>query len=379
MTNDNKLLMSKTIRWGILGTGLIAREFAQGLRSVADAQLLAIGSRTLATADECARQLGVPRAYGSYEDLLKDADVDVVYVATPHTRHKEDCLLCLEAGKAVLCEKPFTINAQEAREIIALAKEKQLFCMEAMWMRFMPLMQKVKEMINSGVIGEVRMITADFGYPSAYNPENRFFNLQLGGGALLDRGVYPLSLAFYILGEPAHIVSQAGIGQTGVDEQAAIILSYPQGQLAVLSTTLRGETSNEAAIIGTRGKITIHPPFYRPHKISLKQFPELTAASASSYKSPGLKQKLVSSVKQNSILKRLYLQVDNLSPFMGKQGTNIFAPYDGNGYNYEAAEVVRCLQNGQKESKIMPLDETLKIMETMDAIRSQWNLKYPQD
>jgi len=370
--------MSKIIRWGILGTGLIAREFAQGLRSVADTQLLAIGSRTLATAQECAHQLGVPRSYGSYEDLLKDADVDIVYVATPHSRHKQDCILCLEAGKAVLCEKPFTINAQEAREVITLARQKQLFCMEAMWMRFLPLIQKVKEMINSGVIGEVRMINADFGYKSAYNPESRFFNLQLGGGALLDRGIYPLSLAYHILSEPTDIVSQAGIGETGVDEQAAIILSYPQGQLAVLSTTLRGESSNQATIIGTRGKITIYPPFYRPHKISVKQLPEINAP-ATDYKSPGLKQKVISSIKQNPTLKRLYLQVDSLFPLFNNSGKTIFTPYDGNGYNYEAAEVVRCLQNGESESKIMPLDETLKIIETMDAIRSQWNLKYPQD
>jgi predicted dehydrogenase len=370
---------SKIIRWGILGTGKIARDFSQGLRFLPEAQLLAVGSRNLATAQEFSRQLNVPRAYGSYEELVKDPDIDVIYIATPHTRHKQDCILCLEAGKAILCEKPFTINAQEASEVIELARQKQLFCMEAMWMRFMPLVQKVREIINIGEIGEVRMLTADFGYPSAYSPDNRFFNLKLGGGSLLDRGIYPLSLAFYLLGAPAQISSQLTIGKTGVDEQSAILLGYPQGQIAMLYATLRGESSNEATIIGTQGKIQIHAPFYRPAQISITKFPEITASVAQA-SNLSAKQKLVSAVKQNPLLQRLYLQFGNsLLSLIRKQSTNIMEPYQGNGYNYEAAEVMRCLRNGELESKIMSLDETLSIMETMDAIRRQWNLEYPED
>ncbi|MBO3459824.1 Gfo/Idh/MocA family oxidoreductase [Aetokthonos hydrillicola Thurmond2011] len=365
---------SKTVRWGILGTGLIARLFAEGLRSLPDAQLLAVGSRKLATAQECSRQLNIPRAYGSYEELVKDQDIDIVYVATPHFRHKEDCILCLQAGKAVLCEKPFTVNAQEAREVIAIAREKQLFCMEAMWMRFMPLIQRVKEMIHDGVVGEVRMLKADFGYPVEFNPENRFFNLKLGGGALLDRGIYPLSLAFQLLGTPSQIVSQASIGQTGVDEQGAILLSYPQNQLAILSTSLRSQTSNEAVIICTRGQIRIHAPFFKPHQLSISYFSEPSSSSSAS-QSSGLKQKLPSFIQQNKLLKRSYLELKSF--ISRKQAKNIVQLYDGNGYNYEAAEVMRCIRNGEIESKIMPLDETLKIMETMDTIRGQWNLKYP--
>lgn len=368
--------MSKIIRWGILGTGNIARQFARGLRLLPDAQLLAVGSRTLATAQEFSHQLSIPRAYGSYEDLVEDNDIDVVYIATPQNRHKDDCILCLNAGKAILCEKPFTINAQEAREVIDLARQKRLFCMEAMWMRFMPLIQKVQTLINSGAIGEIRMLTADFGVPTEFNSDNRYFNPKLGGGALLDRGVYSLSLAFQLLGPPSEVVSQASMGKTGVDEQSALILSYPNGQLAILSATLNTYTSNEALIMGTGGKIRIHEPFYRPHKLSITKFPTLNSSSS---ESTSLKQRLVSYVKQNSLLQRLYLQYSSyLSLLIRKPFMEVIQPFDGNGYNYEAAEVMRCLRAGELESKIMPLNETLSIMEIMDTIRRQWILNTPR-
>lgn len=369
--------MSKTIYWGILGTGYVAQQFAQGLRFLPDAQLLAVGSRTITSAQQFAQRFSIPRVYKSYEELVKDKDVDVVYIATPQSRHKEDCILCLEAGKAILCEKPFTINAQEAREVITLARQKQLFCMEAMWMRFLPLIQKVKSLINSGAIGEIRMLTADFGYPTEFNPENRYFNPTLGGGALLDRGIYNLSLAFQLLGSPSQVTSQPSIGETGVDEQSAIVLGYSQGQLAILSASLRTYLSNEAIIMGTQGKIRIHEPFCRPHQLSITYFPELTSSAT---KPSSLKQRLVSQAKQIPFLQRLYLQVSPyLSPLIGQASQKIVQPFDGNGYNYEATEVMRCLRDGALESKIMPLDETLKIMETMDAIRNQWDFKYPQE
>jgi predicted dehydrogenase len=358
---------TKTIRWGIIGTGKIARDFAYSLSGIPNTQLLAIASRTLAKAQEYAAQYKVLRAYGSYEEMLNDGEIDVVYVATPHARHKDDCIMCLQAGKAVLCEKPFTVNAQEAKEVIAIAREKQLFCMEAMWMRFLPLIIKVQDLVNNGTIGKVRRITADFGYPAEFNPEGRLFNLNLGGGALLDRGVYPLSLAFMLLGTPTGIATQASIGETGVDEQSAMILSYPQGELAILSASLRSETSNEAVIIGTKGEIKLHAPFYKPHRLSIKQFSEEVIVSSS--ESSGLKAK----IKQNKLLNNLYYQLDSyIFPLIRSSGKDIFQPIQGNGYGYEAAEVVRCLQNGLTESKIMPLDETVKILEAVDAIRSQW-------
>ncbi|MBF2027627.1 MAG: Gfo/Idh/MocA family oxidoreductase [Oscillatoriales cyanobacterium C42_A2020_001] len=365
--------MPNTIRWGILGTGYIAGEFAKGLQFVPNTQLVAVGSRSLGSAQAFARQFNVPQAFGSYEEVVQ-SDVDVVYIATPAGRHRDDCILCLNANKAVLCEKPFTVNAREAQEVIELARSKQLFCMEAMWMRFMPLIQQVKQAIAQGAIGDVSMFTADFSVPTEFNAKNRYYDPELGGGVLLDRGIYALSLAFQLLGKPSQIVSQATVGKTGVDEQAAMILSYPTGQLAILSASFRTYSPNEALIMGDRGRIRIHEPFYRPHKLStVTKFPLVTSSKAQS--SSGLKQKLTAAIKQNSLVQRLYYQ---LEPMLKSAKSNLHL-LDGNGYNYEAAEVVRCLQAGELESKIMPLDETLQIMQAMDTMRQRWGVKYPQD
>lgn len=356
--------MSK-IRWGILGTGRIAQLFAQGLKVVPEAELLGVGSRNLTTAERFAGQFKVPRAYSSYEALVNDSDIDVVYVATPQERHKQDCLLCLNGGKAILCEKPFTLNAQEATEVIALARQKQLFCMEAMWMRFMPLVQRVKCLIDQGEIGTLRCLIADFGYPTPFDPKNRFF-APPGGGALLDRGVYLLSLAFYFLGEPDSIVSQGSFAETGVDEQCSLILNYNQGQQAVLFATLKTYTTNEATIIGDRGKIKLADPFYRPHQFSITPFPQTLPSEGNSF--PSFKQKLLDTVKQNYLVQSGYLRVKTYLASRRSQTT--VETFRGNGYNFEAEEVINCLKKGQLESKIMPLDETLKIMKKLDLIRS---------
>ncbi|MBF2085711.1 Gfo/Idh/MocA family oxidoreductase [Thermoleptolyngbya sp. C42_A2020_037] len=374
---------SRTIRWGILGTGYISRAFAEGLRPLPGAQLVAIASRTLSSAQQFAREFGVAKAYGSYGELVQDAEVDVVYIGTPNSRHRDDCLLCLEAGKPVLCEKPFALNAREAGEVIEFARKQHLFCMEAMWMRFLPLVQRVRQMVQSGAIGEVCTLTAEFGYPAAFDPSSRLFNRELGGGALLDRGVYPLSLAYFLLGEPESVVSQAAIASTGVDEQSSYLLKYAGGQLAMLSANLRTYASNEAVITGTRGQIRIHAPFYKPHQLSVATF--AAAGNGSSQASGGnrpssLKQTITSAVQDNSLLQRLYLQFGD--PFLKRlrQPTKtILEPYAGNGYGYEAAEVMRCLRSGEIESRIMPLDETLAIQKTMDEMRRQWGLAYPQD
>lgn len=356
------------IRWGILGTGTVARDFVQGLRFISDATPLAVASRTLAKAQAFSQQLDISKAYGSYSELVADPEIDVVYIATPHTRHKDDCISCLEAGKPVVCEKPFALNADEARQVIQLARQRQLFCMEAMWMRFMPLIQKVRALIKSNAIGEVRMLTADFGYPAEFNPNNRFFN-PLGGGALLDRGVYLLSLAFDLLGEPTQVSSQASIGSTGVDEQSAMVLNFKDGKLALLSASLCARAANAATIVGTLGKIQIHDPFYCPEKISLTQFPKLPASASKSSGSPSrLKQKLKSLLYQAPRLEKVISAARD-------PAITFSQPVLGNGYGYEAIEVGHCLRRGDRESKIMPLDETLRIIETMDAVRRQWNLK----
>ena len=352
-----------TINWGILGTGSIAQQFATGLSFLPDAKLLAIGSRNSATATAFSQQFKVPRCYASYEKLVQDKDIDIVYIATPNTMHKDNCILCLEAGKAVLCEKPFTLNALEAEEVIKLARNKQLFCMEAMWTRFIPLIAKVRDMLGEGVIGEVKMLTADFGQQIEFEANKRHFNPNLGGGALLDLGVYPISLAFYLLGPPATIVSQAILNE--VDEQSSIIFSYANGQFATLSSSFSTNSPGEVIIMGTQGQLRIHAPIYRPSQISISKF--ATPSSSST----GLKQAL----KNIELVRKSY----NFFTRLVAKSKKIVIPYQGNGYNYEAAEAMHCLKNAAKESQIMPLDETKAIMETMDTIRSQWHFQYPSE
>ena len=327
--------MNDRIGWGILGTGKIAHKFASDLKQLPDAQLKAVGSRTAEAAERFGKEFEVPHRYASYEALMEDPDVVAIYVATPHAHHQENTLLALGAGKAVLCEKPFAINAREAEAVIAFSRSNKVFLMEAMWTRCFPLMAKLRELLASGVIGEVRMLTANFGFRAEYHEEQRLFDPGAGGGALLDVGVYPVSLASMIFGPPTRIVSQAHLGKTGVDEEAAMILSHPQGQLALLSTAIRLETVQEAKILGTTGRIRLHRPWWQPTAMTMVRD--------------------------------------------GVNDETMEFPLIGNGYQYEAAEVMRRLRAGKQESDLMPLDETLSIMRTLDVIRGQWGLRYPMD
>jgi len=327
--------MNGKIRWGILSTGNIARQFARALTYVPDAELLAVGSRDLATAITFAKEFGVPRRHGSYAALAADPDVDVVYVATPHPFHKEKALLCLEAGKAVLCEKPFTMNAREAEELIAAARRKRVFLMEAMWSRFIPAMVKARDLLRAGAIGAVHMLQADFGFRAFFDPKNRFFAPELGGGALLDVGVYCVSLASMTFGAPSRVAAMAQMAKTGVDELSAMILGYDGGQLAVLSTALNTQTTCDAIFLGADGRLRIHNPWFKAEKLTLSR--------------------------------------------QGKADEVIEIPCEGNGYNYEVVEVQNCLRAGKIESETLPLDECLAIIRTMDQIRAQWGLKYPME
>lgn len=358
-----------TIRWGIIGTGFIAGEFAKGLKSVPQAELLGVTSRQATNAETFSKIFEIPRFYSSAAELVQDPDIDVVYIGTPNYTHKDLSILCLNAGKPILCEKPFAVNAVEAQEVIEVARRQKLFCMEAMWMRFMPLVQQVKTMVEQGKIGKIRMVTADFGYVVNGKTSSHFDTLEKGGGVLLDRGIYGLSLAYYLLGEPSTIQTQANLLATGIDEQSTVVLNYAQGALAVLSQSLCTESSNQAMIMGSKGRITLDELFIMPEKISLTKFPEARGNSFPSPLTPlSTKQKLVAKIKQNSLIRRGYILLSGLL----NSDKSIIKPLAGNGYNYEAAEVVRCLQNGELESQIMPLDETLKIMTAMDQIRSQW-------
>jgi predicted dehydrogenase len=325
--------MPDCIRWGILGTGMIARAFAMGLAELRDAELTAVGSRSPERAQEFGGAFGVPHRHIGYEAVAADPDVDVVYVATPHSMHREDCLLCLQAGKPVLCEKPFTLNAVEAAEVMRAARERGLFLMEAMWTRFLPAIVRFRSLLAEGVLGEPQMLAADFGLREAPHPRRRLIDPALGGGALLDLGVYTVSLASMIFGEPARIASLAELGPTGVDEQAGILLGYGRGRLAILFTAIMTRTPTEATLMGTQGFLRIHAPMFKATRLTLAR--------------------------------------------TGRGERVITERMRGNGLNYEAAEVMRCLRSGALESPAMPLDETLSIMRTMDAIRDQWGLRYP--
>ena len=326
--------MPETLRWGILGPGNIARKFAEGLAHAEAAELVAVGSRSRDKADAFGEAFDIPHRHASYEALADDADVDAIYVATPHPMHRPNSILCLEAGKAVLCEKPFTVNAAEAREVIAAAREKGVFLMEAMWSRFLPAMVTLREMLAAGAIGEVRMILGDFGFRCGWDPAGRLLDPALAGGGLLDVGVYPISLASMILGAPVGVAGAAHIGETGVDEQAGMVLTCAGGALAVLATGVRTSTPHEAWILGTDGKIHLHAGWWRGSRITV---------------------------------------------YKGSDTEDTDVPAVGNGYNYEADEVARCVAAGKTESGVMPLDETVSIMETMDALRAVWGLKYPME
>ncbi|MBZ0301635.1 MAG: Gfo/Idh/MocA family oxidoreductase [Anaerolineae bacterium] len=327
--------MAAKTRWGIIGTGNIARQFARGLAALSEAELVAVGSRSQETADTFGDLFHVPHRHASYEAVAEDSAVDAVYIGTPHSFHRDNSLLCLSHGKAVLTEKPFAINAQQAQEVVDFARAHKIFLMEAMWTRFLPIFVRMRELLAAQTIGEVRMLTADFGFRTHFNPEGRLFNPALGGGALLDVGIYPLSLASMVFGPPERITSMAHRGETGVDENTAIILGYEGGALASLTTAVRTNTPQVATLNGTEGRITVHSRWWIPTRMTVEIY--------------------------------------------GKETAEIEMPFVGNGYNYEAAEVGRGLREGLLESDVMPLDETLSIMRTMDTIRAQWGQKYPME
>jgi dihydrodiol dehydrogenase / D-xylose 1-dehydrogenase (NADP) len=326
--------MRKTIKWGILGPGAIARKFVQDLKLLSDAEIIAVGSRSKDKALAFAKEYGIENAYGSYEELVNDPQVEIIYVATPHPAHKEGTLLCLKAGKAVLCEKPFTVNAKEAEELIDYARKSKIFLMEAMWTRFIPVIVKVREWLTAGIIGEVKMVKADFGFRGNLDPKSRLFNLELGGGSLLDVGVYTISFASMIFGgdHPLNISSMSHIGETGADEEFSTILGYENGKLATLSGAVRTDMPQDAWILGSKGRVYI-PDFWHAKTATL------------------------------------YIE--------GREKEVIEMPFDSMGLQFEAVEAMNCLREGKLESEVIPLNESLVIMKTMDRIREQWGLKYP--
>jgi predicted dehydrogenase len=327
--------MSATFRWGILGTGNIAKQFARGLQAIPDATLVAVGSRTLESAKAFAAEFKAERAHASYEALVADPGIDAIYIATPHPMHRDNALLCLDHGKPVLCEKPFTVNLEEAKAIVAKAKKKKLFCMEAMWTRFLPITVQVRQWLNEQAIGEVQMMTADFGFRCGWDPTSRLLDPKLAGGALLDVGCYTLAYARMVFGaDPKRIHAAANLGKTKVDEQIAMVAQYANGGLATLTAAVRTNTNHDIWIYGSTGKIHV-PGFWHGRSATLFR--------------------------------------DGKDPLKAEPA------FVGNGYNYQAVEVAACVRAGKTESAIVPLETTLAIMETMDDVRRQVGLRYPMD
>jgi predicted dehydrogenase len=354
------------IRWGILGTGGGARDFALGLRHVAGATLQAVGSRTPDRAANFAKTWGAAQSWGTYEQLVADPNVDVIYIATPHNSHKSDCLLALAAGKPILCEKPFACSAAEAKEVFDFAKSKNLFCMEALWTRFLPIMQKAKALIDAGELGDIQHFTAEFGFKVPFEEGNRYFSKQMGGGAMLDRGVYVVSLAHYFLGKPDRVSGMSMLGKTSVDEHSSCMLGFPNGATALLSASLRVQTANEIVIYGEKGTLKIHAPLYRPTRMSLTKTNAIQKSSGDAGTRPeGTSEKLLN----KSWFKSVFFRIEPALKSFKNSRNAIIVPYQGNGYNYEAAEVVRCLEAGLKESPIHTFQDVLDVLETMDKLK----------
>lgn len=312
------------LRWGIMGTGGIAAAFAQDLKLTGSGVVTAVGSRKAESADAFGERLGIPARHSSYEALANDPDVDIVYVATPHPMHHGNARLALEAGKPVLVEKPFTMDAAEARDLVGLARDRGLFLMEAMWTRFLPHVRHIRELLPS--LGDVVTVSADHGQWFAEDPAFRLFAPELGGGALLDLGIYPVSFASMVLGTPDRVAAMATPAFTGVDAQMSMLFGYTSGAQAVLSCTLSAVTPTTAAIVGTEARIEVEGPFYAPGSFTL-------------------------------------IQRD------GERTRHEYAD-EGRGLRHQADEVARLLAEGATESPLMPLDETVSIMTTMDEVRA---------
>ncbi len=316
------------IRWGILGTGRMAREFAAALAEVENAQLVAIASRNHARAAEQARKYNISKSFGSYEQLAHQQDIDVVYVATPPALHKDHAALCLQAGKAVLCEKPFTVNASEARELIDIARARRCFLMEAMWTRFVPTVLALHRELQRGTIGDIQLVVAGGAFIPDFNPNYYLFRPELGGGVMLDAGVYLVSMASMLCGPIAQVLATGDTdSRCAVDAHDAVILRHTSGALANLYVSMRGRCAPDMQIIGSQGKITVAAPLFCP--------PSFTITDA-----------------------------DGCSRELSGELT-------GNPYRHQIEEVHTCLRADRLESTSMGLDETLAIMSILDAIRTQ--------
>jgi predicted dehydrogenase len=324
-----------TIRWGIIGPGHIAEKFAADLQHAPGCSLAAVASRSYERAKNFANRFHAPVFYGSYAEIVNDSDIDIIYVATPHNLHCENTLLCLNHGKAVLCEKPFALNLKEAELMVNASRKNRVFLMEAFWSRFNPVIQKIKSIIDSGELGKIRMLKADFGFKAPYNPEGRVFNPKLGGGSLMDVGVYPLFLCSLLLGKPELIKAAAQLTASGIDESCGMTLKYENGAIAILSSSVVTSTEAEANISCEDGRIYIPARWYVPKEAQ---------------------------IIQNNKPERWVKEA-----------------FEGFGYQFEALEANRCLEESRTESPLLSHDFSLLLMSTLDLIRKQCKIVYPND
>lgn len=321
------------VRFGVLGTGHIASRFTEDLRLTPFCDVVAVGSRTAEKAEEFRTAHDIARAHASYQSLVEDDQVEVIYVAVPHPSHHEAALLALRAGKSVLVEKPFAMNLAQASEVAEAARAGGLFAMEAMWTRFLPQFRHIRRLLDEGRLGDIRLVVAEFGVGFDRDPSSRLYDPSLGGGALLDLGIYPVSLSHFVLGQPASIVARGDFTSTGVDAQTSVLLQYGEGRQAVLTTTLEVSLPNRAVIAGSEAVIEIDDRWHQPSSFTLTD--------------------------------------------RDRPAVTYDYHEEGNGLRYQAEEVARCIRTGELESPILPLAETLQVMATMDEIRAQIGLRYP--
>jgi predicted dehydrogenase len=328
---------SRNIKWGIIGAGIIAGKMADALKIIPGCKLYAVASKTPSKARAFADEYEIEKVY-SYQEIVNDSDIDVIYVATTHNFHFENTKLALEHGKHVLVEKPFTVNADEARELVRIAKEKKLFLMEAMWVRFLPSLKLLKHKIQNDEIGKVKLFNLTLGVFVSPEYEKRLKDPLLAGGVTLDLGVYPISFACYMLDElPSEIKSMTCFSDKGVDELSGYMFRFPSGCLASISTSYNLKMRNDAVIYGTEGFIE-YPQYQGGEKFTIN------------------KHEGTNEVKDT---------------------IEVFEKNNTNGFIYQAEEVVQCIREGRLESKIMSLQETIAIMEIMDKMRAEWGFKYP--
>jgi predicted dehydrogenase len=320
------------IRWGVIGPGSIATGFAEAMQWAEGGTITAVASRSTERADAFADRFGIPTRYGDYDALAADPGVDVVYVATPHARHEADAVACLQAGKHVLCEKPLALNARQAARMAEEARARGLFLMEAIWSRFLPAYRSLVDVIGAGLIGEPLLVEGDFGFRRPVDPRHRHFAPDLGGGALLDLGIYPMQLCTLVLGPIERVVADGVVGQTGVDEVVTALLHHRGGGLGVVKAAIRVAMTCTARIAGTDGVIDLPAMMHCPNS--------LTVSSAAGVE-------------------------------------RIDASYEGNGLRFEIDEVHRCLAEGRTESDVVPLHESIALAATMDAIRGDLGVVYP--